>query len=159
METLTVLVVMGILTSFAVVLYGNYHRALRAKSAARQMEVLFSTARALAINQNAHFQAVLDLDTSGMWIDRIATDGTVVAPKITTPDNWSIYVKPIEVAVNGASYQSGLVRIRFHPDGTSDSARIVLMTEGGDSLKRPSIYTIKLYSPTARSRVFPGRRL
>lgn len=150
---------MGILTSFAVLVYGNHRRALRAKSTARQIETLFTTARTFAINQNAHFQAVLDLNTSGLWIDQVDRAGQVVVPKLTTPENWSFYVRVVRATVNGIPYQNGLVRIRFHPNGTSDWAQIVLLGEGGGSHSAGETFTLKLYSSTARSRIFPGTRL
>ena len=159
LEALTVLVVMGILTSFAFLVYGNHRRALRARTAARQIGTLFTTARAFAINQNAHFQAVLDLSTSGLWIDRIDQGGQVVVPKMTTPENWSVYVRVMGVSVNGDAFENGLVRIRFHPNGTADSARIILLGEGGGTHSAGDYFTVKLYSPTARSRVFAGSRL
>ena len=158
LEALTVLTIIGILSSFAVLVYGSYRRSVRAKSAAQQIVALFSTARILAINQNAHAQAVLDLDTSGMWIDQTDQDGRILVPKLTTPEMWSAYVRLVEVDVNGTLYPSGLVRIRFHPNGTSDSARIVLLSEGGDSRSPGEFLTLKLYSPTARTRAFPGSR-
>ena len=128
------------------------------RSTAEQIQTLFSTARALAINQNAYFQAVLDLDTSGLWIDQIDQTGTVTTPKLTTPENWSLYVRILDAQVDGAPTSGGLVRIQFRPNGTSDSARILLLSEGGDSRATSNTSTIKLYSATARSRIFLGTR-
>ena len=158
-EALTVLVVIGVLTSFAMLIYGNYRRALRAKSSAKQIESLLTTARTLAINQNAHFQAVLDLNTSGLWIDQVDAAGQVVVPKVTTPENWSVYVRVVEAAVNGVAVQSnGLVRIKFYPNGTSDAARLLLLSEGSPG--RPNdFYTLKIYPPTARCRIIAEARL
>jgi len=159
LEALTVLVIIVILASFAFLVYGSYRRALRAKSSAQQIVALFSTARSLAINQNAHTQAVFDLSTSGMWIDQIDRDGRVLAPKLTTPQVWSAYVHVMGMDVNGMPYPGGLVRIRFRPNGTSDSARILLFSEGADSRSAGESLTLKLYSATARTRTFPGTRL
>ncbi len=157
-ETLTVLIIMGILTSFAIVVYGGYRRAARAKSAARQFENLFNTARALAINQNAYFQAVIDPNTSGLWIDQVDGSGRLVAPKVTTPEIWSAYVRLIELSVNGIPASPALIRILFRPNGTSDAARLVLFCEGGTARAAGEFITVKLYSPTARSRTFAGNR-
>jgi len=158
LEALTVLVVMAIITSFAVVVYGSYRRAARARSAAQQFEALFGTARTLAINQNAHFQAVLDLGNSGLWIDQVDSLGQVITPKITTPEAWSAYVHPVELFINGLPYPTGLARIQFHPNGTSDAARIVLLSEGADSRSTGELLTVKLFSSTARTRTYPGNR-
>jgi prepilin-type N-terminal cleavage/methylation domain-containing protein len=156
LETLTVVAIIGILTSFAILVYSNHRRGLRAQTSAQQIESLFTTARALAINQNAHFRAVLDLDTSGMWIDRTDQDGQVVTPKVVTPENWSFYTTVVDVTVDGTSSTAGVVPIRFRPNGSSQSARILLASEGGDSTGGEDLFTIKLYGPTARSRIFPG---
>jgi len=158
LEALTVLLIIVILTGFAFLVYGSYRRALRARSAAQQITSLLSTARTLAINQNAHTQAVLDLGTSGLWIDQVDGSGQVLTPKLTTPDSWSSYVRVVAVDVNGVPFQAGLVRILFHPNGTSDAARIVLFSESGDSRSAGDYLTVKLYSSTARSRTFPGTR-
>jgi hypothetical protein len=64
----------------------------------------------------------------------------------------------VAVDVNGVPFQAGLVRILFHPNGTSDAARIVLLSESGDSRSAGDYLTVKLYSSTARSRTFPGTR-
>jgi Tfp pilus assembly protein FimT len=158
LEALTVVVVMGILSTFVILVYGTHQRGLRTKTSARQIETLFLTARSLAINQNAHFQAVLDLNTQGLWIDRIDTAGLVVVPKVMTPDQWSQFVRIVDGSINGQPIVNGLARIRFHPNGTSDSARLLLLSEGGEG--RPAdYYTVKLYSPTARSRIFAEARL
>ena len=159
LEALTVLVIRGILSSLAIVVYTNHRRAVRGRSAARQIEVLFGTARALAINQNTHFQVVFDLNTGGFWIDRIDADGRVVAPKLTTPATWPEYVDVLGIEVNGAVARSGIVRVRFHPNGTADSARVVLVSRSGDSRSSGDYHTIRLYSSTARSRTFAGARL
>jgi Tfp pilus assembly protein FimT len=158
LEALTVLLVIGILTSFAFLVYSSYRRSLQAKTSAQQIVALLGAARALAINQNAHTQAVLDLNTSGLWIDQTDSNGQVLAPKLTTPESWSAYVRVVEVDVNGTPYQTGLVRIQFHPNGTSDFARIVLFSDSGDSRSTGDYLTVKLYSSTARSRTFPGDR-
>jgi prepilin-type N-terminal cleavage/methylation domain-containing protein len=159
LEALTVLAIMGILSSLAVLVYTNQRRAVRARSAARQIEVLFTTARSLAINQNTHFQAVLDLNSEGLWIDQVDAEGRVVAPKLTTPETWPAYVDVIGAEVNGQTTRSGLVRIRFHPNGTSDSARIVLMSGKNDNMGSEEYMTVKMYGSTARSRTFAGARL
>ena len=156
LETLTVVAIIGILTSFAILVYSNHRRALRAQTSAQQIESLFTTARALAINQNAHFRAVLDLNTSGMWIDRTDRNGEVVTPKVITPENWSFYTTVVDVTVDGTSFTTGLVPIGFRPNGSSQSVRILLASEGGDSVSGEDLFTIKLYGPTARSRTFPG---
>ena len=158
LEALTVLLIIGILSSFAFLAYGTYRRALRAKSTAQQLEALLGAARTMAINQNAHTQAVIDLSTSGLWIDQTDSAGNVLAPKVTTPDSWSSLVRMIDVSVNGTSFTNSLVRIRFHPDGTSDAARIVLLSVGTDSRGTSDTRTLKLYSSTARTRTFPGTR-
>jgi Tfp pilus assembly protein FimT len=155
---MTVLIVILILTSVAILVYSGYRRAVRTKSTAQQMEALFSTARTLAINQNAHFQAVLDLNLGGLWIDQVDGSGQIVTPKITTPETWSAFVHVLEFTINGAPPQATPARILFRPNGTSDSARIVLKCEGGDSRTTTEALTVKLYSSTARSRTFLGSR-
>jgi prepilin-type N-terminal cleavage/methylation domain-containing protein len=158
LEALTVLLIIGILTSFAFLVYGSYRRAVRAKTTAQQIVALLGTARTLAINQNGHTQAVLDLTNSGLWIDQIDANGQVLVPKLTTPESWSSYVRVAGVDVNGTPYQNGLVRIQFHPNGTSDAARIILFSDSGDSRSTGDYLTVKLYSATARSRTFTGAR-
>lgn len=159
LEIMTVVVIMALLATMAIAVYSNQRRALRSRLSAKQIETLFSTARTLSINQNAHFQAVLDLATSGLWIDQVDADGSPVSYKITTPETMSSYVQVVDVSVNGTAYTGGVVRIHFRPNGTSESARIVLLNEGGDSRGPGEYYTIKLYGPTARSRIYPGERL
>ena len=155
---MTVLVVILILTSAAILVYSGYRRAARTRSTAQQIESLFGTARTLAINQNAYFHAVLDLNLGGLWIDQVDGSGQVVTPKITTPDSWSAFVHVLELTIDGAPPLTSPARILFRPNGTSDSARLVLKCEGGDSRTATDTLTVKLYSATARSRTFIGSR-
>jgi hypothetical protein len=94
-----------------------------------------------------------------MWIDQIDSEDHLVAPKLTTPENWAPEVRVVQIAVNGVAQENRLVHVRFHPNGTSDAARIAFAHEGGRRRSSEDYCRLSLYAATARSRIATGEQM
>lgn len=157
-ELLIVLAILSIFSTLAVLSYGTYRKSLRLKSAAREINTLFSTARNLAIEQNSYFQATIDISNRRIWVDKINYLSNISEPKITTPKQLNDFVTITDVTVNSRTDTSGVAHIVFRPNATSDYATVHLIRESDDTTVEENYYTIRVYSSTAKSRIYPDAR-
>jgi prepilin-type N-terminal cleavage/methylation domain-containing protein len=157
-EVCIVLVILSLFSTLAILSYGSYRKSLRLKNAAQEISAVLSTARIMAIEQNGYFQASIEISNRRIWVDKVNYLATIVEPKITTPKLLTDLVKITDVTVNSETKNSGVVHILFRPNATSDFATVHLIREADDPSVEENYYTIKVYSSTARSRIYPDAR-
>ena len=185
LELLAVCLIICILSAISILGYANYRKSRRVRSAADSLSAAFTAARANAISTNRWYRVVMqirDLETSApagsIWLDEILSHSNttpnpttttitngVVRGKVTTPEPMPESVAFSDSVINndGVTYKlpatgNQYFVVRFLPDGTSDQASIRLYDTLSDANTTSSYYTVKVYAPTARPKVFPEAR-
>jgi len=153
-ELLVVLLILVLLATISLTSFAGRNRQSQLAAEARKIQRLLDTARSYALSENGHFQAVIWLDRPSYWIDEIDSSGTVTRPKIVTPEPVDEGVQITDILVNSDVYRSGIVAIRFFPQGNSNDATIHLVSRGASTSAAKSSHTVKLYGPTGRSDIF-----
>lgn len=186
-ELAVVLTIAGILTLIAIGSYSNFREGRRLRSAAQGINSLFVSARSYAITTGKPHRVVFQLQdpiTSSQrfvaWIDEYdplqpldsapvtVMPVTTVRPKITTPEPMTegVRVADFTVAPEGGTSvtlqypftSANYAVIRFMADGTSDYADVHLLEETGDVSLSRDYYTVRLYSATAKPKMYPFER-
>ena len=155
---LVALAIISILSTLAILTYSNYRKHLQVKSTADSVNALLATSRTYAISHNGYFQAVIDLDDGSFWIDEVTIFGNLVTPKLVTPEKVTNFVRIVDVEVLGVVHTTGIVRLLFRPEGSSDYAKIHVLGEKADPAFDDNYFTVVLYSSTGRAKVFPHER-
>ena len=172
LEGLIVLSMFVVLSSMSIIAYTTYHKSLRIKNAASEINSLLNTARLYAITQQEYFQVAINFDaadrnTISYWIDKIDNLGNINKPKITTPHYLPDFITITDITIlstmTGTTQNYNLpigltIPIVFTPEGTSDMATIHLIHQDADTAVDTNYYTIKLYAPTAKSKIFRHER-
>jgi len=158
LEIVVVLVILSIFSTFAILSYNTYRRQARIKNGAQTVESTLSTARALAINQNASFQVCVDILNGHFWIDKLDRKGGVIEPKVTGVNFLPEGALFSEVRKNNYSYFSGIVTILFRPNSSSEYTSIYLIGENMDGSVSQNYFTIRVYPSTGLSHVYKNER-
>ena len=155
---MVVLVILGVFSTFAIISYSSYRRNASIKNGARSVDAIFSTARALAINQNAYFEACLDIENNQFWINKLDRRGDIIAPKFLGVNWLPDGVLFSEIRKNDFSHYSGLVKILFRPNGSSEYVSIYLTGENMEAGLNQNFFTIRVYSSTGLTHVYKNDR-
>jgi len=158
LEIVVVLIILSIFSTFAILSYNTYRRQARIKNGAQTVESTLSTARALAINQNAYFQVCMDIPNGHFWIDKLDRKGGIIKPKVTGVNFLPEGVLFTEIRKNNYSYYSGIVPILFRPNSSSEYTSIYLIGENMDGTAGQNYYTIRVYPSTALSHIYKNER-
>ncbi len=98
-------------------------------------------------------------------ITSLATLERAKAPKLSTPellpedvDLFDLKItqdRPAQLVVTGSAATADFATVRFFPDGSSDAAEVRLVRDGelAADATNPHAYTIRLVTPTAKSRI------
>jgi prepilin-type N-terminal cleavage/methylation domain-containing protein len=156
-ELLVVLLILALLATVALTSLANRTASDAVGAEARKIAKLLSTARSYALAENGYFQAVLRLDSPAYWIDETDQAGAVVKPKIVTPEPVDDLVAVPEARVDSQVIGSGMVRVRFFPQGNSSEASIFLIRKGADRNQLSLYETVRVYGPTGAVAVLHGR--
>ena len=158
LEIVIVLVILSIFSSFAILSYSSYKKQARVKHAAQAVNSTLTTARTLAINQNADFQVQIDISGRHFWIDQLDSRGRIVKPKVTG-SNWlpegSLFT---DVTMGGVTYNSGRVAIVFDADGSAEYATIHLIGENMDASQPSNYFSIRIYPSTGLTHIYKNQR-
>ncbi|MBN1901583.1 prepilin-type N-terminal cleavage/methylation domain-containing protein [Candidatus Sumerlaeota bacterium] len=158
LEIVVVLVILGVFSTFAIVSYSSYRKQASIKNGTRTVETALSTARALAINQNANFEVTIDIENNQFWIDKLDRRGEIAKPKFLGVNWLPDGVLFSEIRKNNISYYSGLVRILFRPNGASEYVSIYLIGENMDGSLYHNYYAIRVYPSTGLTHVYKNER-
>lgn len=186
-ELLVVLAIIAIASVVVVGSYSNFRKGRRIQSGAAMINTLFATARSYAISTNQHYRVVLQMrnpmtqaEEYVLWIDQVYSDvqeapnpsllAPAQKPKVTTPETLAQglriadatvnVVRPGQTATNQTMQYStnNYAVIHFAPDGTSDGATVHLIDAESDPAVSTNYHTIKLYQPTASSKIYADVR-
>lgn len=184
LELLAVVAIVGILSATSVGLYSGYARDRRITAAASMVNSVLMTARSQAISANRWYTVVFQFrdpltgtDSPSVWVDEVQANYTQpgpssdapfgptyyrrVTPRVTTPQPFPEGVQLTDIVVgttNTLTAANGHVAVVFRADGTSDYASIHLLDTASDPADDSKYTTVKLYSPTAKSKIFPNER-
>jgi prepilin-type N-terminal cleavage/methylation domain-containing protein len=175
-ELMVVFAITAILTLIAVGSYASFRKSRQIRSAAESVNSVFVAARSYAIATGQwhrvvfQFKNLAGAEQYSYWVDEIDPFTSAVPnpaipeparkAKITTPDVMQEQVKisgikidpyPTEFAHPADTY----VVVRFFPDGTSDMTSVYLLPIGADPAQDVNYYTVKVYSPTGKSKIIP----
>jgi len=158
LEIVIVLMILSVFSTFAILSYSTYRKQARIKEGAKTIQYALTTARTLAINQNANYQVQVDIPNGQFWIDKLDSKGNIARPKVTginwLPDD----VAFVEVRKNTLSYDTGTVPILFRPNGSSEYASIYLIGANVDAADGGNYFTIRVYSSTGVIQTFKNQR-
>lgn len=178
-ELLIVFAIIAIISLIAIGSYANFRRGRQIRSAAENINSVFVAARSFAITSGNWNRVVFQLrnplsgkEEYSYWIDELDPNPTgppnpVVppppkTPKIITPIPLIEGVKiadvtlPSQVPTTYDISNSDYILVFFSPQGTSDTALVhLLSTDVSDSTVAASYYTVRLYGPTAKSKIAP----
>jgi len=148
MELVLVLLLMTILAGLAIAVFGGSLEATQVRESAERMTLLLRTARAEAANEGLRLRLAFDTETGQPALtvqpDPLGEPGT-----FTPYEGWwveasqlqaGVYVARCDLTGPDAYYETPpdedetLAQINFYPDGTSDSARILLARDGGEGV-------------------------
>jgi prepilin-type N-terminal cleavage/methylation domain-containing protein len=184
-ELLVVIAIMSLLTLISVGTYSSFRKGRKIASGAEGVSTAFSTARSYAIAGNGWYTVVFQFrnpvtgaEESSYWIDEVYPDSGASAPstsnpfppahlqrkrpRVTTPQLLPDGVRISDVAVNTTGTMTytdqtaSQVAVLFQPDSTSDQASVHLIETVADPAIDTNYYTIKLYRPTAKAKIFPN---
>ncbi|PKO18877.1 hypothetical protein CVU37_05760 [candidate division BRC1 bacterium HGW-BRC1-1] len=184
LELLAVVAIVGILSATSVGIYAGYARDRRITAAASMVNSVLMTARSQAISANKWYTVVFQFrdpltgaDSPSVWIDEVLANYTQpgpssdapfgptyyrrVTPRVTTPQPLPEGVQLTDIVVgttNTLTAANGHVAVVFKADGTSDYASVHLLDAASDPVDDSKYTTVKLYSPTAKSKIFPNER-
>jgi len=158
LEIVVVLIILSIFSTFAIISYSTYRRQARIKNGAQTVISTLTTARALAINQNASFQVCIDIPNSHFWIDKLDRKGEIVKPKLTGVNFLPEGALFSEIRKNNYSYYSGIVTILFRSNSTSEYTSIYLIGENMDGSVSTNYYTIRVYPSTGLTHLYKNER-
>ncbi len=160
LEILVVLAILAILSSVAIFSYGSYRKTLSVRRSAQELATLFSTARSLAVNSNVPYSATIDLDRQAFWLDELTVDGTAVArPKVHGGARPADFVVIQDVTLATGIQNTGLVRLRFWPDGRGTYAIVHVRRDIDDPTLSSSYYSIRVFPSTGATQVVANQRL
>lgn len=165
-ELLVVLAVSMILLASASAMYVSSRKAGDLSGDTMKVQKLIATARSYAISSPDRFyQATFWPAGSAFWIDEIDTATKVLRPKIVAPEPLSDQV--VMAAVSGRAIREKLsdgtevFHVRFYPDGSSDDGSVYLIRKDRKEADPAghNYQQIKIYGPTARTRLFKDKDL
>lgn len=158
-EILIVLAILAILSSVAVFSYGSYQKNQSVRGTAQEVAALFATARSLAINSNRPHRATIDLDLRAFWIDELDPTGTTVSrPKVVGGGKPLDGVVLQDVQLTAGLRTTGMVPIRFWPDGRGTYAIVHIRRELDDPALSSSYFSIRVFPSTGTAQVLPNER-
>ena len=158
-ELTVVMLIISLMATVSVGVYVNYYKANLVESEAGKIDRLLATARGNAIRNAVPTRATFWLDRPAYWIDEGSEADGNLRLQITTPEQVHDLVRISSIDVNSSpTMSSGVAEITFRPDGTSDNATIHLLHKEAKAGDDSEYYTIKVYGPTGRSKVFEKER-
>ena len=184
LELLAVVAIVGILSATSVGIYAGYERDRRITAAASMVNSALMTARSQAISANRWYTVVFQFrdpitqaDTPSVWVDEVRPNSAQGSPSPDAPFGPAYYqrvtprvitsqllpegVQLTDVMIgttNTLTAANGHVAVVFRADGTSDYASVHLLDVGADPADNSKYTTVKLYSPTAKSKIYPNER-
>lgn len=155
-------VVIGAIVSvLAMGTYRLYERELPVRHAARRLAHGLSSARALAISQNAPYAVLIDRRYGNFWIDQVDTAGKTTTPKVVPPEAFGEKVQLIDIQFGltpVSTTAADPIVIRFLPDGSSEDVRVYLRMISAPNTPGAT-WTVRNYGPTGQSKVFENQQL
>jgi len=157
-ELVLVLALLALLGSMAALSLHGLLDSARVRDGATRLAALLRTARAQAGNEGKRFRLHVDADTGqpvvsveadpleapgefvpyqAWWIDaaQLAEGVTIARCERTGPDAFA----DLDAALHGEEDEDAPATITFYPDGTSDSARLILARCAAENLQAVEI--------------------
>lgn len=164
LELLTVLCIAAVLATLVVATFFRSHQVSLLDNEARKFQSILSLARSKAISENTHYQFGYWVDTPSYWLDRLTPDGMAVdQAQIVTPEPLSDRIDvsfSFETALGSpAARPPGVIVMHFKSNGSSDTGSIWLIRKTADKNDPSEYYTIKLYGPTGRAKIFANQKI
>ncbi|MCC6546316.1 prepilin-type N-terminal cleavage/methylation domain-containing protein [Candidatus Sumerlaeota bacterium] len=153
-ELLVVLVIITILTTTAVLAYGNFRKATFTKAGAEKVKAAITQARTRAIASNIPCSVVFDLNNHVIWSDDMDMLGNVRKPKIIPVEDLGDDVIISQVQIGANTYTTGTRRATFLPDGTNPLVTVHLRRSMDDSTVDQSYYSVQIYPTSGEARVW-----
>jgi len=183
-EVVLVIVIVMILTSLSIGIYGPFRNKQAAASGMEKVAMALHKARSNAIYEGQHFRVTIEQETQTFWVDRVGATqaeqeafdlsnqtGTdpitgdpvqIGLPKVVRPEKLPDNVIFSRVLNAATRVQGGrnYFYIVFRPDGSANGdARIEMVSTPADQSLDTSFYTIRVYSPTGVVAKLPQTRL
>ena len=158
LEILVVLLIISVFSTFAILSYRSYRKHARLKNASQSIASVLTTARTLAINQNADFEVCINIDNGHFWIDKLDRLGRITKPKVLGVNWLPEGVLFSEVRKNNFSYYAGTVPILFRPNSTSEYTSIYMIGENMDGSISENYHTIRIYPSTGLPHTYKNQR-
>lgn len=165
LEMIVVLLIVVLLGTTAYFYYAQFQQRDVLEADAMRIQKMLGTARSQAVTDGETCQVGFDIVQETFWLEREVAPNQRQAIIAPAPMNDFVNVHEVDVSTGSApppSTPNADTRyIRFYPDGSSEDARIYLIrAEEGDPAAAPdeAFYTVKLYGPTAKPRIFDKER-
>jgi len=153
MELTVVVVIVSILSTLGILNYANLHSSNEAQSGARRVAATLAAARQYAIATNTPHQVFFSRNDSSFWIDELDAAGAVKRRQVENPGFLPQFIAFETFTIGGTIRAEDTVAIRFHADGHSDTATIVLRRTVDSAADTRNSATIKLFGPTGVTQV------
>lgn len=158
LELMTAVLIALIVGSVATAGFFIYEKQMPLDQTGRRLTYFFSLARSHAVGQNAPFAFQFDPENSIFWLDCVDDSGNITVPKVQRPEKidekvevFSMYSGSTEIYASG---DEDTLTTTFYSDGSCDDLRILIKLKGTDETVAENVHTIRLYGPTAQSKVF-----
>jgi Tfp pilus assembly protein FimT len=177
-ELMAVVLIAMILTVVAVNSYSAMKQRRSLRSGAESVRDVLMNARSLAVSRNAWHRVVIQLKEPttglskvGFWIDEIPPSTSTNPNPATLDSHTRALVQPwqalpdtvelVDANVRGTTYTATTANnylvIRFMPNGVSDDANIRLREITQTPPTGPIFSEIRLYSATAKPKIYAVR--
>ena len=115
-----VLVIAGLLAAVVIPSLPGALESARLKGSAGEMRAVLTLARTLAVSETRSRTVVFDFDRGEYGFD-------------SEERRWLLPegIRLAAVRLGDADKESGVVRVRFYPDGSADEAEVALSSSGG----------------------------
>lgn len=122
LEMLLVLAIAGLIAAVVIPSLPGAIESARLRGSAEEVRATFTLARTLAVSEARSRAVAFDLERGEYGIDGDARKGLV-------PEG----IRLSAVRLGDAAAESGVVRVRFYPDGSADEAEVAIASAGGGS--------------------------
>jgi prepilin-type N-terminal cleavage/methylation domain-containing protein len=144
-EMIVVMVIIGVITIFAVPYFGSFANRTKLDSACRTWVAYANYARSQAVMQGLNYRLTCDLDQQSYWLTYETLSTGVAGQYISSGDTWghpvsidsSLQIAFIQVDQN-APQESGVIVVPFTPRGTTNDI-IVTFRNADDETRQVTL--------------------
>lgn len=154
-ELAFVTAIISILSTLSLIGYANLRSNNEVRSAVQRLNATLNLSRQKAITANGRYQTFFDLESGDFWIDEVDASGAVLRRQVANPGQLPKFMRFESMEIDGVAQTGRFAAIVFFPDGSSNSATLVISRFDGDPV---NLATLRVFGPTGAAVATFGQR-